>query len=109
MGKKEEKRREAARTNELKFEEKVAKKNKKAKKELAKLSFAYDDEDGDEQVGGSLPLIPKKDMTRLISRGSAPAPRQSADMPSASEDDPSSRLSGFKFGRRLLESTDDVQ
>ncbi|PWZ02681.1 XAP5-domain-containing protein [Testicularia cyperi] len=41
----EEKRREAARTNELKVEERAAKKNKKAKSERAKLSFAMDDED----------------------------------------------------------------
>ena len=72
-----------------------------------RLSSSDDDEDGDEQVGGSLPLILKKDRTGLISRGSAPAPRQSADAPSASEVDPSSRLSGFKFGRRLPELTGD--
>ena len=71
------------------------------------LSSSDDDEDGDEQVGGSLPLIPKKDRTGLISRGSTPAPRQSADAPSTSEVDPSSRLSGFKFGRRLPELTGD--
>ena len=67
-----------------------------------------DDGDDDEQDGGSLPPIPKKDRTGLISRGSAPAPRQTA--PSASklpEVDPSSRLSGFKFGRRLPELTGD--
>ena len=57
-----------------------------------------------------MPLIPKKDRTGLISRGSAPAPRRTADAPSASklpEVDPSSRLSGFKFGRRPLELTGD--
>ncbi|SPO20004.1 related to xap-5 protein [Ustilago trichophora] len=43
----EEKRREAARTNELKVEEKAAKKNKKVKKERSKLSFAMDDEEED--------------------------------------------------------------
>ena len=67
-----------------------------------------DDEDGDERSGESLPPIPKKDRTGLISRGSAPAPRRTADAPSASklpEVDPSSRLSGFKFGRRPLELT----
>ncbi|KAJ9476836.1 hypothetical protein PHBOTO_000500 [Pseudozyma hubeiensis] len=53
----EEKRREAARTNEIKADEKAAKKNKKAKKERAKLSFAYDDEE--EGDGGAGPSIPK--------------------------------------------------
>ena len=41
-------------------------------------------------------------------RGSALAPRRTADAPSASklpEVDPSSQLSGFKFGRRPLELT----
>ncbi|SJX60379.1 related to xap-5 protein [Sporisorium reilianum f. sp. reilianum] len=51
----EEKRREAARTNELKFDDKVAKKNKKVKKERAKLSFAFDDEDEDDGAGPSIP------------------------------------------------------
>ena len=67
-----------------------------------------DDEDNDEQDGGSSPPIPKKDRTGLISRGSAPAPGRTADAPSAfklPEVDPSSRLSGFKFGRRLPELT----
>lgn len=49
----EEKRREAARTNELKVEEKAAKKNKKVKKERSKLSFAMDDEEED-GVGAGL-------------------------------------------------------
>lgn len=49
----EEKRREAARTNELRSEEKVAKKNKKVKKERAKLSFAFD-EDEDAAAGPSI-------------------------------------------------------
>ena len=74
---------------------------------VLRLSSSDDDEVDDEQDGGSLPPISKKDRTGLISRGSAPAPRQSADVPSASEVDPSSRLSGFKFGRRLLELTGD--
>ena len=63
-------------------------------------------EDGDERGGESLPLIPKKDRTGLVLCGSAPAPRRSADAPPALgplEADPSSRLSGFKYGRRLLE------
>ena len=67
-----------------------------------------DDEDDGEQDGGSLPPIPKKDRTGLISRGPTPAPGWTA--PSASklpEVDPSSRLSGFKFGRRPLELTGD--
>jgi hypothetical protein len=66
--------------------------------------------DDDEQDGGSSPPIPKKDRTGLISRGSPPAPGRTADAPSASklpEVDPSSRLSGFKFGRRPLELTGD--
>src|SRR3954463_110256 len=70
-----------------------------------RLSSSDDDED-DEQVGRSLPPIPKKDMTGLLSRGSVPAPRRAADTPPASglpEGDPSSRLSGFKYGRRLLQ------
>ena len=74
------------------------------------LSPSDDDEDDDEQGGGSMPPIPKKDRTRLISRGSAPAPRRTVDAPSPSklpEVDPSSRLSGFKFGRRLLEPASD--
>ena len=71
-----------------------------------------DDEDGDELGGGSSPLIPKKDRTGLVLHGSAPALRQSADVPPAPEPlevDPSSRLSGFKFGRRLLEAVSDDQ
>ena len=76
--------------------------------EFKRLAHPYEDEDedDDDQDGGSLPPIPKKDRTGLISRGSAPAPRRTADAPSASklpEVDPSSRLSGFKFGRRPLE------
>ena len=81
---------------------------------VLRLSPSDDDEDDDdddgEQDGESLPPIPKKDRTWLISRGSAPAPRLTADAPSASklpEVDPSSRLSGFKFGRRPLELTGD--
>ena len=65
-----------------------------------------DDKDGDERGSESLPPILKKDRTGLVPRGSAPAPRRSADAPPASEPleaDPSSRLSGFKYGRRLLE------
>ena len=67
-----------------------------------------DDEDGGEQGGGSLPPIPKKDRTGLVPCGSAPAPGRSAGAPPAPEPleaDPCSRLLGFKFGRRLLEST----
>ena len=75
-----------------------------------RLSLSDDDEDDDEQGGGSLPSILKKDRTRLIPRGSAPAPRRSADAPPAPkllEADPCSRLSGFKYGRRLLELAGD--
>ena len=77
---------------------------------VLRLSPSDDDEDDDEQDGGRLPPIPKKDRTGLISRGFAPAPRWTADAPSAPElpkVDPSSRLSGFKFGRRPLELTGD--
>ena len=79
---------------------------------ILRLSPSDDDKDDDEQDGGSFPPIPKKDRTGLISRGSTPAPRRTADAPSASklpEVDPSSRLSGFKFGRRPLELTGDDQ
>ena len=75
-----------------------------------RLSPSDDDEDDDEQGGGSLPPIPKKDRTGLILRGSAPAPRRSAGAPPAPEllaADPCSQLSGFKYGRRLLEPTSD--
>ena len=75
-----------------------------------RLSLSDDDEDDDEQGGGSLPPILKKDRTGLISRGSAPAPRHTTDAPFAPElpkVDPSNRLLGFKFGRRLPELTGD--
>ena len=71
-----------------------------------------DDEDGNELGGESSPLIPKKDRTGLVLCGSAPAPRRITDTPPAPEPlevDPSSRLSGFKFGRRLLELASDDQ
>ena len=70
------------------------------------------DEDGDERGGESLPPILKKDRTGLVPLGSAPAPRRSADAPPAPEPleaDPCSRLSGFKYGRRLLELASDDQ
>ena len=82
----------------------------RCKSRVLRLSPSDDDEDDDEQDGGSLPPIPKKDRTGLISRGSAPAPRWTADVPSAPElpkVNPSSRLSGFKFGWRLPELTGD--
>ena len=75
-----------------------------------RLSLSDDDEDDDEPGGGSLPPIPKKDRTGLIPRGSAPAPRRSAGAPPTPElleADPCSRLSGFKYGRRLLELASD--
>ena len=78
----------------------------------ALLLMPDDDGAGDERGGESSPLIPKKDRTGLVPRGSAPAPRRSADAPPAPEPlevDPSSRLSGFKFGRRLLEPASDDQ
>jgi len=71
-----------------------------------RLPQSDDDEDEDEQGGGSLPPIPKKDRTGLIPCGSAPAPRRAAGAPPAPElleADPCSRLSGFKYDRRLLE------
>ena len=74
-----------------------------------RLSSSDDDED-DEQVDRSSPSIPKKDRTGLLSRESVPAPRRATDTPPASglpEGDPSSRLSGFKYGRRLLEPASD--
>ena len=75
-----------------------------------RLPQSDDDEDEDEQGGGSLPPIPKKDRTGLVPRGSATAPGRSAGAPPAPEPleaDPCNRLSGFKYGRRLLESTND--
>ena len=77
---------------------------------VLRLSPSDDNEDDDEQDDRSLPPIPKKDRTGLFSRGSVPASRRTADAPSAPElpkVDPSSRLSGFKFGRRLPELTGD--
>ena len=71
-----------------------------------------DDDDGNERGGESLPPIPKKDRTGLVPRGSAPAPRRSADAPPAPgllEADPCIWLSGFKYGRRLLELASDDQ
>ena len=74
-------------------------------------SDADDDDEGDDEEGGeSLPLVPKKDRTGLIPRGSAPVPRRSAGAPPAPallEADPCNRLSGFKYGRRLLEPAGD--
>ena len=71
-----------------------------------------DNEDGDERGGECSPLIPKKDRMGLVLCGPAPAPRRSSDMPPAPESlevDPSSHLSGFKFGRRLLEPASNDQ
>ena len=71
-----------------------------------RFSLSDDDEDDDEQGSGSLPPILKKDQTGLIPRRSAPAPKRYAGAPPAPElleADPCSRLSGFKYGRRLLE------
>ena len=69
-----------------------------------------DDEDDNERGGESSPLIPEKERTGLLPRGSALALRRSVDAPPAPEPlevDPSIRLSGFKFGRRLLEPASD--
>src|SRR3954465_12109968 len=73
------------------------------KSHTLRLSSSDDDEVDDVLGSGSSPLIPKKGRTGLIPRGSAPAPGRSVDTPSAPEADPSTRLSGFKYGRRLLE------
>ena len=65
-----------------------------------------DDEDDGERGGERSPPIRKKDMTGLFPRGSVSAPRRSTNTPPAPEPleaDPCSRLSGFKYGRRLLE------
>ncbi|KAF6766805.1 XAP5 protein [Kalmanozyma brasiliensis GHG001] len=67
----EEKKREAARTNELKADEKSAKKNKKVKKERAKLSFAYDDDE--EEDGGAGPSKLKTEANGKRKRGSGDA------------------------------------
>ena len=70
------------------------------------------DEDGDERGGESLPPISKKARTGLVPRGSALAPKRSVDTPPAPEPleaDPCSRLSGFNYGRRLLELASDDQ
>src|SRR3954468_3328414 len=50
-----------------------------------RLSPSDDDKNDDVLGGGSSPPIPKKDRTGLISRGSAPTLRRTADAPSASE------------------------
>ena len=73
-------------------------------------SLSDDDEGDDEQGGGSLPSVPKKDRTGLIPRRSALAPKRSAGAPPTAElleADTCSRLSGFKYGRRLLELASD--
>src|SRR3954463_9494072 len=77
------------------------------KSRTLRLSSSDDDEVDDVLGSGSSPPIPKKGRTGLIPRGSAPAPGRSADSPSAPEADPSTRLSGFKYGRRLLEFSSD--
>ena len=80
------------------------------KSRTLRLSLSDDDEGDVVQGGGSLPPAPKKDRTGLIPRGSAPAPRRSAGAPAAPallEVDPCNRLSGFKYGWRLLEPAGD--
>ena len=80
------------------------------KSRTLRLSLSDDDEGDGEQGGGSLPPVPKKDRTRLIPHGSAPAPRRSAGSPTSPallDADPCNRLSGFKYGRRLLEPAGD--
>ena len=76
-------------------------------------SMPDDAEAGSRQGGEDPPLIPKKDRSRVISRGSTPAlvsPEASSSpsgVPSSAagppEAEPRKRLSGFKLGRRPLE------
>src|SRR3954469_14807691 len=77
------------------------------KPRVLRLSLSDDDDDDDVLGSGSSPLVPKKGRTGLIPRGSALTPGRTPDAPSASEVDPSSRLSGFKFSRRPLELSGD--
>ena len=81
-------------------------------------SMPDDDEAGARRGGEDSPLVPRKGRSGLVLPGSALVPGQSEassgppDAPSASgppKADPSCRLSGFKFGQKLLESASDDQ
>ena len=81
-------------------------------------SMPDDDEAGARRGGEDSPLVPRKGRTGLVLPGPALVPGRSEassgppDTPSASgppKADPSCRLSGFKFGQRLLESSNDEQ
>ena len=77
-----------------------------------------DDEAGARREGEDSPLVTRMGRSGMVPPGSVLVPRRSEDsssppdVPSASgppEADPSCRLSGFKFGRRLLGSASDDQ
>ena len=81
-------------------------------------SMPDDDDAGAGRGGVDSPLVTRKGRSGLVPPGSAPIPGRSEaspsppNMASASgppEADPSCRLSGFKFGRRLLGSASDDQ
>ena len=80
--------------------------------------LADDNEVGARRGGEDSPLVTRKGRSGLVPPGSALIPGRSEaspsppDMASASgppEADPSCRLSGFKFSRRLLGSASDDQ
>ena len=81
-------------------------------------SMSDDDETSAGRGGVDSPPVPRKDRSGLVPPGSALAPGRSEasfDLPDASsasmppKADPSCRLSGFKFRRKLLESVNDDQ
>ena len=81
-------------------------------------SMPDDDEAGARRGGEDSPFVTRKGRSGLVPPGSVVVPGRSEasssppDVPSASgppEADPSCRLSGFKFGQRLLEPTSDNQ
>ena len=79
-------------------------------------SMPDDDEAGARRGGEDSPLVPRKGRSGLVLPGSTLAPGRSeasSGLPEASsasmppKANPSCRLSGFKFGRRLLEPGSD--
>ena len=81
-------------------------------------SMPDDNEAGARRGGEDSPLVARKVRSGLVPPGSALVPERfeasstPPDVPSASgppEADPSCRLSGFKFGRRLLGSASNDQ
>ena len=81
-------------------------------------SMPNDDEAGARREGEDSPLVTRMGRSGLVPPGSVLVPGRSEassnppDVHSTSrppEADPSCRLSGFKFGRRLLEFTSDDQ